>query len=99
MTKERLEEIKDSIEFQMQVQQSLGYRSSYDDLLTEEIDLYNEVIDLQERINKAINDLEITIQIICEQPSKNVKEGNYILSRLEGFIKILKGESNNENSK
>ena len=48
--------------------------------------------DLQERIDKAINDIEITIQIINEQPSRNIEEDNYILSRLEGFVKTLGGK-------
>ena len=48
MSEERLKEIHDSIEFQMQLQQAVGYKSRYDDLLVEEIDLYNEVIDLQQ---------------------------------------------------
>ena len=57
MTKEKLEEIKDSIELQMMFQQCLGYKNKYDAILTEEIDLYNEVIDLQERIENAIDKL------------------------------------------
>ena len=51
MSEERLKEIHDSIEFQMQLQQAVGYKSRYDDLLVEEIDLYNEVIELQQERN------------------------------------------------
>ena len=58
MTKERLEEIRDSIEFQMQIQQASGYKSRYDALLVEEIDLYNEVIELQERLERIENYLD-----------------------------------------
>ena len=54
-----------------------------------EFDLINR---LQERIDKVINDIEITIQIISEQPSRNIEEDNYILSRLEGFINTLGGK-------
>lgn len=72
MTEERLKEIHDSIELQMQVQQSLGYKNRYDDLLVEEIDLYNEVIELQqernnykelyEKENKNWNELKETLK-------------------------------------
>lgn len=51
MTEERLKEIHDSIELQMQLQQAVGYKNRYDDLLVEEIDLYNEVIELQQERN------------------------------------------------
>lgn len=37
MTKKRLKEIHDSIEFQMQLQQAVGYKNRYDDLLVEYI--------------------------------------------------------------
>ena len=113
MTKERLKEIHDSIGFQMQLQKSLGYKSRYDDLLVEEIDLYNEVIDLQEdynkvvhestefeskvyqlqeRIDKVINGIETTISIIKQHPSKDEGLDFYIISKLESFVKILKGD-------
>lgn len=92
MSEERLNEIRDSIEFQMQLQQSLGYKSRYDDLLTEEIELYNEVIDLQERRKKAIeylakcNDNDVDTRFYSDKkPRKNI------------LLEILKGEPNNEN--
>lgn len=56
------------------------------------IPIPEEVLELQSRIDKAINDIEIFIQIIGEQPSRNIAEDNYILSRLESFINTLKGE-------
>ena len=56
MSEERLNEIKDSIELQMQVQQAVGYKNRYDDLLIEEIDLYNEVINLQQE-NKQLKEV------------------------------------------
>lgn len=96
MTKERLEEIHDSIEFQMQLQQAVGYKSRYDDLLIEEIDLYNEVIDLQEKIDKAIEVIEKSYY------SKNTTDIDSIVvsnNKLLQVRNILKGESNNENNK
>ena len=40
---------------------------------------------LKEVIEKANNGLITLIQIIMEQPSKNVEEDNYLLSRLESI--------------
>lgn len=89
MTKERLQEIKDSIEFQMQLQQAVGYKSRYDDLLVEEIDLYNEVIDLQEKIDKAIEVIEKSYY------SKNTTDIDSIVvsnNKLLQARNILKGD-------
>ena len=55
MTNERLKEIKDSIDFQKQYTIYKGFDM---DLLQEEIDLYEEVVKLQERIDKAIEYLK-----------------------------------------
>ena len=89
MTKERLEEIKDSIEFQMQIQQAVGYKNRYDDLLIEKIDLYNEVIDLQEKIDKAIEVIEKSYY------SKNTTDIDSIVvsnNKLLQVRNILKGD-------
>ena len=50
--------------------------------------------DLKEQIDKANNELIILIQIIMQQPSKNVEEDNYLLSRLESISNILVGGNN-----
>lgn len=68
----------------------------------EDIKFYEQINDelekenqqLKERIDKANNELIILIQIIGEQPSNNVNEDNYLLSRLESISSILKGDSN-----
>lgn len=86
---EQLEEIKDCGSKFNDVQYYCLYK--YD---IERIIPYIE--DLQQRIDKAINDILTTFQIISEQPSRNVEEDNYILSRLEGFIKILGGDVDDE---
>lgn len=57
-------------------------------VLTQQRDLYKEVIE------KANNELITLIQIIMEQPSKNVEEDNYLLSRLESISNILVGGNN-----
>lgn len=49
-------------------------------------------VTLENRIDKTINNIITTIQIIGEQPSRNVEEDNYILSKLESFIKTLGGD-------
>ena len=54
--------------------------------------LWKQKLEYIDRISKAITDIETTIQIIKEQPSKNVEEDNYILSRLESFVEILRGK-------
>lgn len=49
---------------------------------------------LKEVIEKSNNELIILIQIINEQPSRNVKEDNHLLSRLENISNILVGGNN-----
>ena len=56
--------------------------------------LIKENKDLKEQIDKANNELIILIQIIMQQPSKNVEEDNYLLSRLESISNILVGGNN-----
>ena len=83
MTKERLKEIKDSIDFQKQYTIYKGFDM---DLLQEEIDLYEEVVKLQERIDKAI-------EIITENRYGN---GELCLENIETIklLEILQGEDN-----
>lgn len=45
-------------------------------------------------IEKANDELITLIQIIMEQPSKNVEKDNYLLSRLESISNILVGGNN-----
>lgn len=56
--------------------------------------ILEEVEWLQQKIDKANNELITLIQIIMQQPSKNVEEDNYLLSRLESISNILVGEDN-----
>ena len=58
MNKERLQEIKDSIELQMIYEQNSSYRKEYSSKLKEEIDLYNEVVRLQSNEENLIKYLE-----------------------------------------
>lgn len=49
----------------------------------------------KEIIESIIEYLENTYQIVSEMPSRNIKEDNFILYRLEGAIRMLK-EVNND---
>ena len=55
MTNKRLQEIKDSIDLQMRIAKDFYNNGDLLLILQEEIDLYEEVMRLQERINKAID--------------------------------------------
>lgn len=52
MSKEELNEIYESIQFQMICEQHSGYRKEYSKSFQEKISLYNYVIELEEKINK-----------------------------------------------
>ena len=51
----------------------------------------DKIKQLKEVIEKTNNELITLIQIIMEQPSKNVEEDNYLLNRLEIISNILVG--------
>lgn len=53
MGREELEKLFDNIQFQMIAEQNMGYRNEYSKPLKDKINLYNEVITLQGRIEKA----------------------------------------------
>lgn len=53
MTKERLREIKDSIDFQLRVCELHGYET---DMIIEEKELYDEVIRLQKELEQVIEE-------------------------------------------
>lgn len=86
MTKERLEEIKDSIELQKKLREVVGI--NYDEILVEEIDLYNEVIELQERIGEVNKYLCQLLQEAYLEESSNVDIG-----LIEYAVDLLKGEN------
>ena len=99
MSEERLNEIKDSIELQMQVQQAVGYKNRYDDLLIEEIDLYNEVINLQQENARLKDKIDESIEYIrdcCDMDSKWVNlhydyaQKEMSSNEVDGLLEILK---------
>jgi hypothetical protein len=58
VSEKELNKIKDSIEFQMIIEQNSGYKDEYSPLLKEEITLYNEVIRLNDELEKKTKILD-----------------------------------------
>lgn len=86
MNKKRLEEIRDSIDFQLIVANSIGVR---DEIVDEEKELYDYVIQLKQRIYKVLHriqllqmDNEVTIKdlglIVKDLTSKEESNGEII---------------------
>ena len=72
----------------------LRENAEHNDKVVDKVNWENLII--KSRIHKTINFIEATIQIINQQPSRNVEEDNFILGRLESFIKILGGDVDDE---
>lgn len=77
MSKEELEKIFNNIQLQMIGEQNIGYRNEYSKPLKDKIDLYNEVITLQGRIEKAQD-------LIRNETSLNDSEIDELSMILEG---------------
>lgn len=54
VTKEELDEIKNSIELKMIAEQNCEHRNEYSISLQREINLYNAVVDLQDKVDTAL---------------------------------------------
>ena len=87
MTNERLKEIKDSIDFQKQYTIYKGFDM---DLLQEEIDLYEEVVRLQERIDKTIEYIN-NHQLVFEKSNKK-QIADWFSEFYKDLSKILVGK-------
>lgn len=72
----------------------LRKNAEHNDKVVDKVNWENLII--KNRIHKTINFIEATIQIINQQPSRNVEEDNFILGRLESFIKTLGGDVDDE---
>ena len=59
------------------------------ELSSENLILEQQVKEQQEIIDKAINDIDLVIELIKQQPTE---DDSWILSRLNAFKIILKGE-------
>ena len=56
--------------------------------------IYQEKEDYKSRCEKADNQLKIIMQIIKEQPTRNVEDDEWLENRLIGVVNILQGENN-----
>ncbi len=76
MKKERLQEIKDSIDLQLTVAKSVGTR---DEIAEEEKELYDEVVRLK-------NETKLLLQE-NEAKEKVIKKQDYVINELEKWLK------------
>lgn len=83
MNKERLQQIKDSIDLQLTVAKSVGTR---DEIAEEEKELYDEVV----RLGNAINELEKWLKEYSEKDTMSSIIFGVVLNHLID----LKGEKN-----
>ena len=61
------------------------------------LDIYEEMFDYKSRCEKANNQLKIIMQIIKEQPTRNIEDDEWLENRLIGVVNILQnGSENNE---
>lgn len=67
---------------------------TYNDIKLSKIDcklILSYIEQLENNRDKAINSIDITIELIEQQPTE---DDTWILDRLKGFKNILRGESN-----
>lgn len=87
MTEERLKEIKDSIDFQKKIYEIKGYELG---IVQEEIDLYNEVMNLKEENERLKKELNNHIKEGIEKDIRRNKELKYdlmyVLEQLDGYL-------------
>lgn len=83
MTEERLKEIKDSIDFQIEISTVLNV---IDETVKEELELYNEVVRLRKIIDKANNFIEKNYYKVgrIADLSDILKQNNLTLEQLTG---------------
>lgn len=56
----------------------------------------SEKMDLEDIIKKSITEINIIMEIITEQPSKDSDFDSFILQKLKGVLYVLEGKWNNE---
>lgn len=69
--------------------QCIAYQKALDETMSEKMDL-------EDIIKKSITEINIIIEIITEQPSKNMDVDAFILQKLKGVLYVLEGKWNNE---
>jgi len=93
MNDERLKEIKDSIEFQMIVEQNSDYKENYNPILKEEIDLYNEVVRLhhwKDNLIKYIEGMIDTCDGFIDTTESDLEELKYTIFASNNMKELLK---------
>ena len=90
MTKERLEEIKDSANLQLALAEKLNFDNNTIELISEEIELLDYINDLQQRIEKAVEELQELYNLYKDDDCYTIGD------KLENALNILKGDDTNE---
>jgi sugar-specific transcriptional regulator TrmB len=86
--KERNKKLKEENE---QLKERIEYLERSNDRREETIiSLRDEIIELEEKMKETINNINVTISIIKQRPSKDEGLDFYIISKLESFVKTLK---------
>lgn len=69
--------------------QSIAYQKALDETMSEKMDL-------EDIIKKSITEINIIMEIITEQPSKDMDIDAFILQKLKSVLYILEGKWNND---
>lgn len=69
--------------------QCIEYQKALDETMSEKMDLENI-------IKKSITEINIIMEIITEQPSKDMDIDAFILQKLKSVLYVLEGKWNNE---
>ena len=69
--------------------QCIEYQKALDETMSEKMDL-------EDIIKKSITEINIIMEIITEQPSKDSDFDSFILQKLKGVLYVLEGKWNNE---
>lgn len=69
--------------------QSIAYQQALDETMSEKMDL-------EDIIKKSITEINIIMEIITEQPSKDSDFDSFILQKLKGVLYVLEGKWDND---
>lgn len=69
--------------------QCIEYQKALDETMSEKMDL-------EDIIKKSITEINIIMEIITEQPSKDMDFDAFILQKLKGVLYVLEGKWNND---
>ena len=71
-------------------------KNDYNKVVHEATEFESKVYELQDRINKAITNIDILQEIIYQQPTDNQVDDFWLLDRLDGIKNALKGDNNGD---